>query len=53
MEFLLRLSGLRAQLGSMKMRLPSLASLNGLRIWHCHELQHRSQIQLGFHIAVV
>uniref|UniRef100_A0A8W4FIM3 Zinc finger protein 446 n=1 Tax=Sus scrofa TaxID=9823 RepID=A0A8W4FIM3_PIG len=30
----------------------SLASLSGLRIWHCHELWCRSQIRLGSHVAV-
>ena len=27
-------------------------SLSGLRIWHCHELWCRSQMQFGSHIAV-
>ena len=30
----------------------SLASLSGLRIWHCHELWSRSQMQLRSGIAV-
>ena len=30
----------------------SLALFSGLRIWHCHELWWRSQMQLGSHIAV-
>ena len=30
----------------------SLASLSGLRIWHCHELWCRLQTHLGSHIAV-
>ena len=46
-EFPLWLSGLRTWLLSMKMRAHSLASLSGLSIWHCHTLQHRSQMQLG------
>ena len=29
-----------------------LALLSGLRISHCHELQQRSQIWLGSHVAV-
>ena len=29
-----------------------LASINGLRIQHCHELQFRSQTRLGSAIAV-
>ena len=29
-----------------------LAFLSGLRIWRCHELWHRSQMQLGSCIAV-
>ena len=37
-EFLVWLSGLRTQLVSMRMRIPFLASLGGLRIWCCHEL---------------
>ena len=27
----------------MRMRVQSLALINGLRIWHCHKLRHRSQ----------
>ena len=30
----------------MRMQVWSLASLSGLRIWHCHELWCRSQLQL-------
>ena len=30
----------------------SLASLSGLRIWHCHELWCRSKTQLGSQVAV-
>ena len=40
------------QLVSMRLRVPSLASLSGLRIRHCHELQHRSQMQLRSGVAV-
>ena len=36
------------QLVSMRMRVQSLASLSGLRIWHCRELWGRSQTKLGF-----
>ena len=42
----------RIQLGIMRLRVPSLASLSGLRIWHCRELWCRSQMQLRTHIAV-
>ena len=37
---------------SMRMQVPSLAPLSGLRIWHCYELWRRSQMQLGSHVAV-
>ena len=36
---------------SMRMQVQSLASLSGLRIWCCCELQHRSQMQLGSGVA--
>ena len=36
-----------AQQVSMRMQVQSLASLSGLRIWHCHKLLRRSQMQLG------
>ena len=26
------------QLGTIRLQVPSLASLSGLRIWHCHKL---------------
>ena len=42
----------RICLASMRMQAQSLASLSGLRIWHCHELWYRSQMQLGSGIAV-
>ena len=44
--------GKRIRLGIMRLRVPSLASLSGLRIRHCHKLRCRSQIQLGSGIAV-
>ena len=37
---------------SMRMQVWSLASLSGLRIWHCHELWCRSQMWLGSQVAV-
>ena len=46
-KFLLWLSGFWTRLASMRMRVQSLASLSGLRIWHCHELWYRSQMWLG------
>ena len=54
-EFPSWLSGLRTQLGSMRMQVWSLASFSGLRIWHCCELWYRSQLRLGsrVHVAVV
>ena len=36
----------------MRMWVQSLASLSGLRIWHCHELWYRSQTQPRFSVAV-
>ena len=35
------------QLGTMRLQIQSLASLSGLRIWHCHDLWCRSQMWLG------
>ena len=35
----------------MRMQVPSLSSLRGLRIWHCCKLWQRLQMQLGSHIA--
>ena len=40
------------QLGTMRWRVRSLASLSGLRIRCCHELGCRSQVQLGSRVAV-
>ena len=39
-------------MASMRTRVPSLASLGGLRIQHCHELWRRSQMQLGILVVV-
>ena len=50
-EFLLWLSGLRTQLVSTRMQVRSLTLLSGLRIQHCRELWHRSQMWLGSGIA--
>ena len=36
----------------MRMWVPSLASLSGLRIWHCCELCYKLQAQLGSQVAV-
>ena len=43
-EFLLWFRGLRTQLVSMRIRVPSLALISGLRMWHCHKLCCRSQM---------
>ena len=51
-EFPLWLSGLRTWLVSMRMQVPSLASLNGLRIQRCRKLRHGSQIWLGSSVSV-
>ena len=40
------------QLGAMRLRVRSLASISALRILRCHELWCRSQMQLGPHVAV-
>ena len=42
----------RIQLGTMRLRVQSQASLSGLRIQHCRELWYRSQKQLKSVIAV-
>ena len=44
----------RIQLGTMRLlrSLRFLASLSGLRLWHCRELWCKSQTQLGSCIAV-
>ena len=41
------------QLGNMRLRVRSLASLSGFRIRCCHELWCRSQAGLGSCVAVV
>ena len=40
------------QLGTMRLQVQSLASLTELRIWHCHELWCRLQMQLRSRVAV-
>ena len=40
------------QLGTMRLRVQSLALLSGLRIWHSHELWCRSQMRLRSSVAV-
>ena len=42
----------RNLLGTMRMRVQSLASLSGLRTWCCRELWYRSKTRLGSGIAV-
>ena len=42
----------RIRLGTMKLRVPSLASHSGLRIRHCRELWCRLQMPLGSGITV-
>ena len=42
----------RIRLGTMRLQVPSLASLSGLRIWHGRELWCRSQTQIESDIAV-
>ena len=39
-------------LGTVRWQVRSLASLNGLRIWHCHQLWYRLQTLLGSDVAV-
>ena len=39
------------RLRTMQFRVPSLASLSGLKVWHCLELRCRSQTWLGSDIA--
>ena len=51
LEFPLWLSGLRTQLGSMRMWVGSLALLSALRIKHYHELWCRSQMWLRSGVA--
>ena len=40
------------RLGTMRLRVRSLASLSGLRLQHCHELWYRLQTQLRSSVAV-
>ena len=40
------------RLGTMGLRVRSLALLSGLRIWHCHELWCGLQTRFGFRVAV-
>ena len=42
----------RTQPVSMTMRVPLLALLSGLRIWHCCQLQCRLQMWFRSHVAV-
>ena len=42
----------RIRLGTLRLRVQALASLSGLRIWHCRELWCRSQTQLGSGVTV-
>ena len=42
----------RIRLGTMRLRVRSLASFSGSRIQHCHELWCRLQTRLGSHAAV-
>ena len=51
-EFPVWLSRLRTWLVSMRMWVLSTASLSGLRIQNCRELQHRSGMRFGSHVAV-
>ena len=44
--------GYESDIVFMRMQVRSLASLRGLRIWHCHDLQHRSQMGLRSGVAV-
>ena len=40
------------RLVSMRMRVLSLASFSGLRIWNCHELWCMSQMRLASQVAM-
>ena len=52
MDFLSWLRGQQTQLASMRTQVQSLASLSGLRIWRCHEVQCRSQMWLRSCVAM-
>ena len=41
------------QLGTMRLQVPPLTSLSGLRIQRCYELWCRSKTQLGLGVAVL
>ena len=41
------------RLGTLRLQVPSLPLLSGLRIWHCHELWCRWQTRLRSGVAVV
>ena len=41
------------QLGTMRLSVRFLASLSGLRIWHCHELWCRLKVRLGSGVAML
>ena len=53
MKYPLLISWLRTQLVSMRMQVWSVTLFSGLRIWHCHRLQCRSQMCLGSGVAVL
>ena len=42
----------RIRLGAMRLWVPSLALLSGLRIWRCHELWCRLKTRLGSDVDV-
>ena len=46
------LSRLRGDIASMRRQVQSLASLSGLRIWHCCKLHHRLKMQFRSNIAL-
>ena len=54
-EFPVWLGGLRSQRVRMKMQIPSLTSISGLRFGGCHKLGRRWQTRLisGVAVAVV
>ena len=53
MEFPIIVQWEQVQLVSMRMKVQSLASLGGLRIWCCHELWCRSKMWLRCRIALI
>ena len=42
----------RIRLASMRMQVQFLASISGVGTWRCHELWSRSQMWLGFRVAI-